>query len=77
MQCRSACVAFASPCCRVDWCDFTRAGVWPTGGDGLAAGWPDKVEQNGGTTAMASLSTLQDKIAVSDYQRVLAGLIVH
>jgi hypothetical protein len=43
----------------------------------LAAGWPGKVEQNGGTTAMASLSTLQDKITVSDYQRVLAGLIVH
>lgn len=56
MRCRCACcVAYlhlrprAASSVDYDWCDFTRAGLCPTGGDGLAARWPGKVEQNGGS----------------------------
>lgn len=55
-----------------DWCDFTRAGLCPTGGDGLAARWPGKVEQNGGSgttttgsNAMVSLSIMRDSQRLS------------
>jgi hypothetical protein len=64
-----------------DWCDFTRAGLCPTGGDGLAARWPGKVEQNGGSgttttgsNAMVSLSIMRDSQRLSTGTAVLEAL---